>query len=106
VSWMPLALLVVSSPLLAVFIIGCYLEGLFCVPLAFGTHERCTWLLVHEHVFIRSPQNYEALALFLVLTDERCLNALLSVVLFPSNSTHVFWIRDLEFYEYLEVCSH
>jgi hypothetical protein len=53
--------------------------------------------------FIRSPPNN---ALFVVLTDERCLNAFLSVGIFPSTSTHVFWIRDLEFYEYLEVCSH
>jgi len=50
VSWMPLALLVVSSPLSAVFIIGCYWEGLFHVPLAFGTHERRTGSLVREHV--------------------------------------------------------
>jgi hypothetical protein len=56
--------------------------------------------------FIRSPPNHEGLALFLVLTDERCLNALLSAGLFPSTSAHVFWIRDLEFYEYLEGCSH
>jgi hypothetical protein len=56
--------------------------------------------------FVRSPPNHEAPALLLVLTDERCLNALLSAGLFPSTSAHVFWIRDLEFYEYLEVCSH
>jgi hypothetical protein len=56
--------------------------------------------------FVRSPPNHEAPSLFLVLTDERCLNALLSAGLFPSTSAHVFWIRDLEFYEYLEVCSH
>jgi hypothetical protein len=49
-SWMPLALLVVSSPLLVVFIIGLYSEGLFRVLLAPGTHERCTRSLVHEHV--------------------------------------------------------
>ena len=56
--------------------------------------------------FIRSPPNHEALALFLVLIDERFLNNLLSVGLFPSNLDHVFWIRDLKFYEYLEACSH
>jgi hypothetical protein len=50
VSWFPLALLVVSSPLSTVFIIGCYSEGLFRVPLAFGTRKRCTGSLVHEHV--------------------------------------------------------
>jgi hypothetical protein len=56
--------------------------------------------------FVRSPPNHEAPALFLVLTDERCLNALLSAGLFPSTSAHLFWIWDLEFYEYLEACSH
>jgi hypothetical protein len=52
--------------------------------------------------FIRSPPNYEAPSFFLVLTDERWLNALLSVGLFPSNVAHLFWTWDLEFYEYLE----
>ena len=56
--------------------------------------------------FVRSPPNYEVPALLLVLTDERCLNALLSVSLFPSTSAHLFQIWDLEFYEYLEACSH
>jgi hypothetical protein len=50
VSWMPLALLVVSSPLSTIFLIGCYSEGLFRVPLALGTCERCTGSLVREHV--------------------------------------------------------
>ena len=50
VSWMPLALLMVSSPLSTVFIFGCYSEGLFRVPLAFDTRKRHTGLLVHEHV--------------------------------------------------------
>ena len=49
-SWIPLSLLLVSSPLSAVFLIGCYSEGLFHVPLSLGTHERCTRSLVHEHV--------------------------------------------------------
>jgi hypothetical protein len=48
--WIPLALLLVSSPLSAIFIIGFNLEGLFHVPLALGTHERRTWLLVREQV--------------------------------------------------------
>jgi hypothetical protein len=56
--------------------------------------------------FIPSPPNYEAPSLFLMMTDERCLNALLSVSFFPLNSTHLLWIWDLEFYEYLETCSH
>jgi hypothetical protein len=32
------------------FIIGCYSEGPFRVPLAFGTCERHIGSLVHEHV--------------------------------------------------------
>jgi hypothetical protein len=40
--------------------------------------------------FVRSPPNYEAPSLFLMLIDERCLNALLSVGLFPSTSAHLF----------------
>ena len=50
VSWMPLALLVVSSPLSVVFIISCYSEGLFHVSPAFGTHKRHTGSMVCEHV--------------------------------------------------------
>ena len=50
VSWMPLALLVVSSHLSTIFITGYYSEGIFRVPLAFGTCERFTRSLVHEHV--------------------------------------------------------
>jgi hypothetical protein len=50
VSWMPLSLLVVSSPLSVFFIIGCYSEGLFHIPLAFGTCEIHTGSLVCEHV--------------------------------------------------------
>jgi hypothetical protein len=33
--------------------------------------------------FVQSPLNHEAFALFLVLTDERFLNVLLSAGLFP-----------------------
>jgi hypothetical protein len=47
--------------------------------------------------FVRSPPNHEAPALFLVLTNERCLNAFLSAGLLPSTSTHLFWIWDLDF---------
>jgi hypothetical protein len=39
--------------------------------------------------FVRFPPNHEAHALYLVMTNERCLNALLSVGLFPSTSTHL-----------------
>jgi hypothetical protein len=50
VSWIPLALLVVSSPLSTIFLIGCYSEGLFRALLASGACERCTGSLVREHV--------------------------------------------------------
>jgi hypothetical protein len=56
--------------------------------------------------FVPSPPNHEAPSLFLVLTDERCLNTLLSVGLFPLTSAHLVWIHDLEFYGYLEACNH
>jgi hypothetical protein len=41
--------------------------------------------------FIQFPPNHEALALYLMPTDERCLNALLLAGLFPLNSTHLLW---------------
>jgi hypothetical protein len=50
VYWISLALLVFSSPFSVVFLIGCYSEGLFHVPLALGTRKRHTGSLVHEHV--------------------------------------------------------
>jgi hypothetical protein len=56
--------------------------------------------------FVQFPPNHQALALYLMLNDERCLNALLSAGLLPSTSTHLLWRRDLESYEYLEACSH
>jgi hypothetical protein len=40
---------------------------------------------------VKDPPNHQAIALYLVLDDERCLNALLSVGLLPSTSTHLFW---------------
>ena len=55
--------------------------------------------------FFQSPPNHEAHALFLMLNDERCLNALLLAVFLRSNSSHLLWKRDLESYEYLEACS-
>ena len=42
--------------------------------------------------FVRSPPNHEALSFLFMMTDERCLNALLSLGLFPLTSTHVFYI--------------
>lgn len=41
-------------------------------------------------LFVRVPHNHQAIALYLMLTDERCLNALLSTSLLPSNSSHLF----------------
>jgi hypothetical protein len=41
--------------------------------------------------FIRFPPNNEAPALYLMLTDERCLNSLLSLDPLPSNLAHLFW---------------
>jgi hypothetical protein len=46
-------------------------------------------------LFVRSPPNHEAPSLFLVVTNEICLNALLSVGLFLSTFAQVFWIGDL-----------
>jgi hypothetical protein len=43
--------------------------------------------------FVRFPPNHEAPTLYLLLTDERCLNYLLSVGLFPSTSTHYMEMR-------------
>jgi hypothetical protein len=42
-------------------------------------------------LFVRSPPNHQDISLCLVLTDERFPNALLSVGLFPSTSSHLFW---------------
>jgi hypothetical protein len=41
--------------------------------------------------FIRFPPNHQAHALYLMLNDERFLNALLSASLLPSTSSHMFW---------------
>jgi hypothetical protein len=57
-------------------------------------------------LFIRSPPNNQDISLYLVLDDERCFNALLSVDLLSSTSAHPFWKQDLDSYEYLESCSH
>jgi hypothetical protein len=107
VSWIPLSLLVVSSPLSVIFLIGFYSEGLFHALLASGACERHTGSLVHEHV-LRPSSSKSSSSCFVphVLNDERFLNSLLSVGLLPSTSTHLFWKRDLESYEYLEACSH
>jgi hypothetical protein len=90
VSWIPLALLVVSLPLSAVFIIGFYSEGLFHVPLALVTRERHTGHWFVNMFFVRFPPNYEAPSLYLMLTDERFLNVVLSTGLLPSTSAHLF----------------
>jgi hypothetical protein len=57
-------------------------------------------------LFIRDPPNYQDISLYLMMDDERFLNALLSVGLLPSTSAHLFWNRYLASYEYIEACSH
>jgi hypothetical protein len=49
-SWIPLALLVVSLPFSVVFLIGCYSEGVFRALLPSGACKRHTRLLVLKHV--------------------------------------------------------
>jgi hypothetical protein len=71
--------------------------------------------LVHERdahdrwfmniLFFQSPPNHKVISLYLMLDDERCLNALISMGLLPSTSAHLFWNHDLDYYEYLKACS-
>jgi hypothetical protein len=51
------------------------------------THVR--WFM--KILFTRAPPNNQAITLHFMLDDERCANALLSVGLLPSNSTHLLW---------------
>jgi hypothetical protein len=67
-----------------------------------GTHGH--WFV--NILFIWALPNHQDIALHLMLDDERCLNALLSMGVLPSTSAHLFWNRDLELYEYLEACNH
>jgi hypothetical protein len=76
---------------------------MYLLHLAHAKDTQVRWFM--NIYFVQSPPNNEAPALFLVLINERCLNALLSAGLFPSTSSHLFWIWDLDFYEYLEACS-
>jgi hypothetical protein len=76
----------------------------YCLHLVHAKDALGHWFV--NMFFICSPPNYEAPTLFLVPTDERCLDDLILVGLFPSNSAHLFWIWDLKFYEYLEAYSH
>jgi hypothetical protein len=57
-------------------------------------------------LFIRVPPNHQESVVYLMMTNERFLNSLISTILLPSTSDHLFWKRDLESYEYLEACSH
>jgi hypothetical protein len=77
---------------------------MYCLHLAHMKDAQGHWFL--NMFFVRSPPNPEAPTLFLLLTNEVFLNALLSAGLFPLTSSHVFWIRDLEIYEYLKASSH
>jgi hypothetical protein len=40
-------------------------------------------------LFIRVPPNHQAISLYLMFIDERCLNDLLSMGILPSNSSHL-----------------
>jgi hypothetical protein len=42
-------------------------------------------------LFVRDPPNNQAIALYLMLNDEKFPNALLSSDLLPSTSAHLFW---------------
>jgi hypothetical protein len=42
-------------------------------------------------LLVLAPPNHQAIALYLMLTDERCPDALLSVGLLPLTSSHLFW---------------
>jgi hypothetical protein len=77
---------------------------MYHLHLAHAKDAQGRWFM--NMVFVRLPPNHEFFALYLVLTDERCINALLSVGLFPSTSAHLFGKRNLESYEYLEDCNH
>jgi hypothetical protein len=68
--------------------------------LAHAKYAQGCWFM--NMFFDRFPPNHESPSLYLMLTDERCFNALLSTGLFPSNSAHLLWKWDLESYEYLE----
>ena len=61
---------------------------MYLLHLAHAKDTQGRWFM--NMFFIRSPPNHEALALFLMLNDERFLNYLLSVGLFPSTSAHLF----------------
>jgi hypothetical protein len=76
----------------------------YCLHLAHAKDAQGRWFM--NMFFVRFPPNHEAPTLYLVLTDERCLNALLSMGLIPSTLAHLFWKQDLESYEYLEACNH
>jgi hypothetical protein len=70
-------------------------------------HEKDTqvcWIM--NMFFVQVPQNHQYISLYLMLNDERCLNALLSVGLLPLTSTHLLWKQGLESHDYLEACSH
>jgi hypothetical protein len=91
VSWIPLSLLVVSSPFSTIFLIGCYLEGPFHALLASGAYEGCTGSLFMNILFVQDSPNHKAISLYLMLNDERFPNSLLSVGLLPSTSNHILW---------------
>jgi hypothetical protein len=70
---------------------------MYCLHLAHVKDAQGRWFV--NMFFFRFPLNHQAPTLYLVLNDERCLNALISPGLLPSTSTHLFWRRDIESYE-------
>jgi hypothetical protein len=83
------------------------IQRVFFVHYLHMVHKKYEWGHWFMNIlFIRVPPNNQDISLYLVLTDERCLNSLLSAGLLKSNSSHLFWKRGLESYEYLEACSH
>jgi hypothetical protein len=91
VSWIPLALLVVSSPL-PIFFLLATIHRVSFVHYLHLVHVRDT--KGHSFInilFVRAPPNHQAISLYLMLTDERFPNALLLAGLFPLNSTHLLW---------------
>jgi hypothetical protein len=83
------------------------IQRAFFIPFLHLVHVKDAqgrWFL--NMFFVRVHPNHETIVLYLMLTDERCLNSLLSLGLLPSTSAHLLWKQGLESYEYLEACSH
>jgi hypothetical protein len=62
---------------------------MYRLPLARAKDTQGRWFV--NMFFVRLPPNHEALALFLMLNDERCLNSLLLAGLLSSTLARLFW---------------